>query len=164
MDRKGMHKRYQRSNSEEIEVNVELFCVIRKRNISTQEKLQEVQKLLGKTPQPDINAQDGNDNWNTPLHLAIKRNDLEVVNFLLTQGADTTTENVDGKTPLDLAEERNNVEIIDVLKSFTSQVEWLPSQTHRLVSQNSRPHAADPNQVSVFHSTPQVAASGKQAA
>jgi hypothetical protein len=124
-----MYTRYQRYNSEEIEVNAELFGVIRKRNISIQEKLQEVQKILGKNPQPDINAPDGNDNWNTALHLAIKRNELEVVNFLLTQGADTAIENGDGKTPLKLAEELNNLEITDTLKSFPSHVAWPSSET-----------------------------------
>jgi benzoyl-CoA reductase/2-hydroxyglutaryl-CoA dehydratase subunit BcrC/BadD/HgdB len=127
MEGKVMHKIYQRSNSEELEVNAELFCVTLKRNISTQEKLQEVQKLLGNNPRPDINAQDANNNCNTALHLAIKRNELEVVNFLLKQGADTAIENGDGKTPLNLAEECNNIEIIDALKSFTSQVEKPPS-------------------------------------
>ena len=60
-----MHNRYQRCNSEELVINAKLFNVIRKRNISIQEKLQKIQKLLGKNTQPDINAQDGNDNWNT---------------------------------------------------------------------------------------------------
>ena len=45
------------------------------------------------------------------MHLAIKRNELEVVNFLLTQGADTTIENGDGKMPLNLAEEYNHVDL-----------------------------------------------------
>ena len=120
-----MHNRYQRCNSEELEINAKLFNVIRKRNISIQEKLQKIQKLLGKNPQPDINAQDGNDNWNTALHLAINKNELEVVNFLLTQGANTGIKNGDGKTPLDLAVERNHVQIIGVLKSHISQAEWL---------------------------------------
>jgi len=96
-----MHKRYQRYNSEEIEINGEMFSFIRKRNTSTQEKIQGVQKLFGKNPKPDINAQDGNDNWNTALHLAIKRNELEVVKFLLTQGADTAIENGDGKNTIE---------------------------------------------------------------
>jgi thymidylate synthase len=74
MDRTDTHTRYQRSNSEQLEVNGKLFAVIRKRNISVKEKLQNIQKLLRNNPQPDINAQDGNDNWNTALHLAIKRN------------------------------------------------------------------------------------------
>jgi hypothetical protein len=164
MERKEMHKSYQRSNSEEIEVNAEMFYVIRKRNISTQEKVKEIQKLLGKYPQPDINAQDGNDNQNTALHLAIKRNELEVVNFLLTQGADTTIENGDGKTPFYLAEECNHAGIIDTLKSCNSQVEWLPSETDRLASHTTQPAVTNPNQVSVFHSNSHTAATGKQAA
>jgi ankyrin repeat protein len=117
MNRTQTHTQYQRSNSEELEVNAKLFSVIRKKKISTQERVKKIKKLLGKTPQPNINAQDGNDNLNTALHLAIKRNELEMVNFLLSQGADITIENGDGKTPLKLAEECNNVEIIDVLKS-----------------------------------------------
>jgi len=124
---------------------VKLFNIIRKNIISTHEKVKKVKKILGKKPHPDINAQDYNDNWNTPLHLAIKRNELEVVNFLLTQGAHTTTENCDGKTPLNLAEELNHAEIFEALKSFTSRVEWPPSGTDRLVSKTSKPVAADPN-------------------
>ena len=84
-----------------------------------QERAKKIKKLLGKNPQPDLNAQDGNDNWNSALHLAIERNQLEVVNFLLSKGADSAIENGDGKTPLELAEECNDVEIIDVLQSCT---------------------------------------------
>jgi len=146
------HTRYQRSNSEEVEVNVKLFSVIRKMNISVKEKVEEIKNLLGKKPQPDINAQYGNDNWNTVLHLAIERNELEVVNFLLSQGADTAIENGDGKTPLHLAEECNNVEIIEVLKSCTSPVESPFLKTDRLAPHNSQPVAANPIEGSVFHS------------
>ena len=127
MDRTETRTRYQCSDSEELEVNAKFFTVIRKRNLSTQEKVKKIKKLLGKNPQPDINTQDGNDNWNTALHLAIGRNELEVVNFLLSQGADTNIKNGEGKTPLGLAEECNHVEIIDALKSFISQAE-LPHQ------------------------------------
>jgi len=38
---------------------------------------------LYKNPQIYINAQDSDDNWNIALHLAIERNELKVVNFLL---------------------------------------------------------------------------------
>ena len=158
-----MYTRYQRYNSEEIEVNAELFGVIRKRNISIQEKLQEVQNILGKNPQADINAQDGNDNWNTALHMAIERKQLEVVSFLLSKGANTVIENGDGKTPLQLAEECNYVEIIDALKGCISQVECPPSETERLASHKSQPVAVNPNEVSVLHCNSHGAATGKQA-
>jgi hypothetical protein len=164
MDRTAQHKKCQGSNGKQLEVNAKLFNIIRKSNISTREKVNKVKNILGKDPQPDINAQDGNDNWNTALHLAIKRNELELVNYLLTQGADTAIENCDGKTSLNLAEELNNVEIIDALKNFISQVEWPPSETDQLTSHTSQPVEANPNQESVIHSNPQIAASGKQAA
>ena len=74
MDPKAIHKRYQRSNSERLEVNAKLFTVVSKRDISIQTKVKKIKKLLRKNPQPDINAQDGNDNCNTALHMAIKTN------------------------------------------------------------------------------------------
>ena len=158
------HTQYQRSNSEQLEVNAKLFSVVRKRKIYTQERVKKIKKLLGKKPQPDINAQDGNDNLNTALHLAIERNELEVVNFLLSQGADTTIENGDGKTSLQLAEECNNVEIFNALKSCTSLVERPHSETDILASHNSHPVAANPNEVSISHSNPHATATGKQTA
>jgi hypothetical protein len=45
MERKAMHKPYQRCNSEQLEVNAEMFCVLRKRNIPVQEKLEKIQNL-----------------------------------------------------------------------------------------------------------------------
>jgi hypothetical protein len=67
------HARYRGSNSEQLEANAELFIVVRKRNISVLEKLEKIQNLLRNNPQPDINVQDGNDNSNTALHMAIER-------------------------------------------------------------------------------------------
>ena len=60
------------------------------------------------------------------MHLAIERNELQVVNFLPSQGANTSIKIGEGKTPLQLAEERNKLEIINALQGFTSQVEWPP--------------------------------------
>ena len=164
MDQKAVHKQYQRSNSEEIEINAELFYIIRKRNISIKQKVKKVKKLLGKNPQPDINAQDGNDNCNTALHMAIKRNELELVNCLLSEGADTSITNGDGKTPLQLAVGCNHAEIIDALKSCTSYVELPPSQIETLAPHNPQPVAANTNEQSVFHSNSHAAATGKQTA
>jgi len=164
MNRTQTHTRYKRSNSEQLEVNAKLFIAVRKRNISVKEKVKKIKKLLGRKPQPDINAQDGNDNWNSALHMAIERNELEVVNFLLSQGADTVIENDDGKTPLQLAEECNHVEIIDALKGCISQVECPSSDTDRLASHIPQPFAAIPNKGSVGHSNSQAPATDEQTA
>jgi len=45
-----------------------------------------IQKILKINPQHDINSQFGNHNWSTALRFDFKMNDLEAVNFLLTQG------------------------------------------------------------------------------
>jgi ankyrin repeat protein len=95
--------------------------------------------------------------------LAIERNELELVNFLLTQGADTTIENGDGKTPLDLAEERNHVEIIDALRSFTLKGEWRLSDRDKLASHTPQPVAANVNEVPVFHRKSHAAEAANQA-
>ena len=162
MDGTETHTRYQHSDSEQLEVNAKLFTIIRKRNISTQTKLDKIKKLLRKEPQPDINAQDGNDNWNNALHLATKRNELELVNFLLSEGADTTIENGDGKTALQLAEECNHAEIIDTLKSFTSPVERPTLETDSLTSHISQLVSANCNEETVFHSNSYAAVTGEQ--
>ena len=163
MDRTETRTGCQRSNSEQLEVNSKLFYVIHRRNISVNEKLKKIKKFLGTKPQPDINTQDGNGNWNTALHLAIERNELEVVNFLLSQGADTAIENGDGKTPLQLAEECNHVEIIDALKDRISNVEWPPLEKDSVASHPSQPVAANPKQESVFHSDFHAAVTANQA-
>ena len=158
------HTQDQRSNSEQLEVNAKLFSVIRKSNISEQGKVKKFKKLFGKKPQPDINTQDGNDNWNTALHLAIERNELEVVNFLLSQGADTAIKNGARRTPLELAAEFNHAGIINELKRCTSPVQWPPSWTDILPSHNSQPAAASHNEVPVFNSNSHAAVTGKEAA
>jgi hypothetical protein len=163
-DRTQTHKWYQRSNSTELDVNAKFFTAIRKRNISSPKKVKKIRNLLGRKPQPDINAQDCNDNLNTALHLAIERNELEVVNFLLNEGADTTIANGNGKTPLELAEKYNNAEIITALKIFTSPVERPLSETESFAPHNSQPDAANPIDVSGLHSNSHAAATGKQTA
>ena len=47
----------------------------------------------------------------TPLHLAAKYNHVEVVKYLISQGADVNAETTWGNTPLDLAnnEEKKNI-------------------------------------------------------
>ena len=49
----------------------------------------------------------------TPLHLAAKDNHVEVVKYLLSQGADVNAKTTWGRTPLDLA---NNAEKVNVLR------------------------------------------------
>jgi ankyrin repeat protein len=119
MDLKAKYYFLRQPNRTQWHANSDLFYVAGSMwNVPSQEKIEVLQELLRLNPQPDLNAPDLNQRCNTALHLAVERNELEVVKFLLSQGANPNIENYFGKTPLHFAEERNHVEIIEVLKSF----------------------------------------------
>jgi len=52
---------------------------------------------------------------NTPLHIAIQNNNIEIVKALLADGCDINERNADGLNPLDLATMLNNEEIVRLL-------------------------------------------------
>jgi hypothetical protein len=69
-----------------------------------------------------------------------------VVNFLLTQGADTAIGNGDGKTPLRLGKELNHVDIVGQSKNCVSQVERTHSEAGGLASHIYQPVVTNPNE------------------
>jgi len=79
------YTRFQHSNIGQLDFNAKLFTVIGERNISTQEKLEQVQNILRINPPLDINAHFGNHNPNTALHFAFKINDYKAVVSLLRE-------------------------------------------------------------------------------
>ncbi|XP_044575358.1 ankyrin-1-like [Cotesia glomerata] len=63
----------------------------------------------------EINRTIARKTCNTPLHLAIKNNDLNIVKLLLKNGANTKYLNSKGKTPLYLAVELDHQDIAEIL-------------------------------------------------
>jgi len=55
---------------------------------------------------------------NTPLHIAIQNNNIEIVKALLADGCDLNERNADGLNPLDLATMLNNEEIVRLLLEY----------------------------------------------
>jgi ankyrin repeat protein len=53
----------------------------------------------------------------TPLIFAARGNKIDVVNFLIENGANVNAKNVNDETPLSLAEEAGNTEIVKILKA-----------------------------------------------
>lgn len=99
-----------------------LFTSILKKK-TPEEKIKKIKKYLGLGA--DINAIEGNYKDNTPLHLAVIKEEPEIVEFLLQNGAQYKKKNYDGKSALDLARSEypsGNIikrkEIITLLETF----------------------------------------------
>ena len=54
----------------------------------------------------------------SPIMEASLNGNLELVRFLLENGADSTTKTGDGKTPMSFAKEKNHVEVVEALKRY----------------------------------------------
>jgi ankyrin repeat protein len=70
----------------------------------------------------DVNAQ--NDNGTTPLHLAVRYNELGLVNWLLGNGADVNLRDYDRCTPLHMA---TSTAIVDLLLHYNADVDAIGS-------------------------------------
>ncbi|MFY0673684.1 MAG: ankyrin repeat domain-containing protein [Bacteroidia bacterium] len=53
----------------------------------------------------------------TPLHMAIKKEKIEAMNYLISEGADLKVKNNNGQTPLDFALKTKNNELIQEIKT-----------------------------------------------
>ena len=49
---------------------------------------------------------------NTPLHVAASLGNTQLINLLVTGGADHTLKNLEGETPLDLAKLKGHNEVV----------------------------------------------------
>lgn len=73
----------------------------------------EIHRLL--TAGADINFQDANRNFNTPLHLAIERRNVDLINLLLTFNPSYRVRNMNGERPRDLALNLNYHDMVKLL-------------------------------------------------
>ena len=68
---------------------------------------------------------------NTPLHIAVQNQDIEIIKILLDSGSDVNAKNAAGQTPLHLAVQTANKEIISLLasndKNFKANTALIPT-------------------------------------
>ncbi|KAJ8712504.1 hypothetical protein PYW07_005346 [Mythimna separata] len=120
---------------EKILHNSLLFSSIRK-NKTPEDKIKKIEKYLDRGA--DINASDANDKNNAPLHVAVMKEEPEVVRFLLNQGANIDIKNNDNKTALDIARllhksSRKREDIISILVPFAeNKLKKISSQQGQL--------------------------------
>ncbi|WP_264731809.1 ankyrin repeat domain-containing protein [Wolbachia endosymbiont (group A) of Sphaerophoria taeniata] len=111
-------KRYRRSDSNderdydditsEVELNQELMSAIRSNDLELK-KLEKIKNLIQRGAY--VNFQDSNVRHNTPLHAAVRKQEVEVVKLLLAEGA-IQIKNDNSKIPLDLARRLGKKDIV----------------------------------------------------
>jgi pectate lyase len=93
--------------TEENHLDFEIFAAVHSGDTK------EILELISKGA--DINATTGSFWGDTPLHYAGRWGYKEIVELLLTKGADVNTKNNEDQTPVDIALSRNRKEIVDLL-------------------------------------------------
>ncbi|MBD0391954.1 ankyrin repeat domain-containing protein, partial [Wolbachia endosymbiont of Pentalonia nigronervosa] len=78
--------------------------------------LENIQELLKK--KVNINFQEDSKK-NTPLHIAVHRKELKVIEFLVKNGAKADIKNSKGRTSLDIANRLKRQDIVEILKLHT---------------------------------------------
>ncbi|XP_024879170.1 uncharacterized protein LOC112466062 [Temnothorax curvispinosus] len=99
---------------DELTPEEELIYTI-KSSDSEEEKLTKIKKLFEKKPKPNINFQDKNND--TPLHIAVRKKELKVIESLVKNGAKNDIKNNRDKSPLDIANRLNRQTIIQILET-----------------------------------------------
>ncbi|MDX5526934.1 MAG: ankyrin repeat domain-containing protein [Wolbachia endosymbiont of Andrena nigroaenea] len=135
---------------DEITPEEELINIIKSRD-SEEEKLAKIKRLFEKEPKPDINFQ-GKDNG-TPLHIAVRKKELKVIEWLVKNGAKIDIKNSRDRTSLDITEKRdtpNGQDIVQILKSHIQQVsvEEQPAKQERPNEENKLEDSDRKNQKS----------------
>jgi hypothetical protein len=97
---------------DEMNLSVEL-CMIICSSTSDTFDIDEVIRLLSSGA--DINFQDANRNFNTPLHLAIERKNVELVKLLLLSNPSKKIRNMNGERVREFALNLNYFDIVNIL-------------------------------------------------
>lgn len=92
-------------------LSVELCVLVSSSSNASQ--TDEIQRLLKSGA--DINFQDANRNFNTPLHLAIERRNVDLIRLLLTFNPSCRISNMNGEKPRDLAQNLNYFDVVKLL-------------------------------------------------
>ncbi|WP_265023939.1 ankyrin repeat domain-containing protein [Wolbachia endosymbiont (group A) of Epagoge grotiana] len=99
---------------DEITPEEELINTIKSGDLE-EEKLAKIKRVFEKEPKPDIDFQ-GKDN-DTPLHIAVRKKELKVIEWLVKNGAKIDIKNSRGRTQLEVAQHLERQDIVEVLKS-----------------------------------------------
>lgn len=100
---------------DEITPEEELINIIKSRD-SEEEKLQKIRGLFAREPELNINFQEDK-NEDTSLHIAVRKKELKVIEWLVKNRAKIDIKNSRGRTQLEVAQHLDRQDIVEVLKS-----------------------------------------------
>ncbi|XP_077266236.1 uncharacterized protein LOC143899665 [Temnothorax americanus] len=100
---------------DELTPEEELIYTIKSSIDSKEKKLTKIKKLFEKEPKLNINFQDKSND--TPLHIAVRKKELKVIESLVNKGAKNDIKNNKDKSPLDIANRLNRQDIIQILET-----------------------------------------------
>lgn len=125
-------------------LSIELCMFIASSNGNTSDK-EEVIRLL--TSGADINFQDANRNFNTPLHLAIERRNFVLLRLLLKFNPSFKIRNMNGERPRDFALNQNHFDIVEVLDehraTWSSKDKPSTSRDHNILDKSDSTNVPD---------------------
>ncbi|KAJ8728874.1 hypothetical protein PYW07_006570 [Mythimna separata] len=110
-------------NTEDTFIKNGFMFIYARENKPTAEKILNIKKILDADAY--INSRDANDKKNTILHIATQREEKDLVEFLLREGA-LLVKNLDGKTPLQIAKEKNTELSKEIVNILTKNGKHLP--------------------------------------
>lgn len=97
---------------EDMNLSVELCMII---SASTSETFEQDEVLRLLSSGADINFQDANRNFNTPLHLAVERKNVELIKLLLLYNPSRKIRNMNGERVREMALNLNYFDIVKIL-------------------------------------------------
>ena len=93
-----------------------IFYVVASCHIPTKQKVNNICTLVN----AGANVNHANIEGVTPLHLAVSKNELDLVSSLLSQGADPNLHDASGKTAIDMASANGSEKIKELLEEYES--------------------------------------------
>ncbi|WP_168464104.1 ankyrin repeat domain-containing protein [Wolbachia endosymbiont of Ctenocephalides felis wCfeT] len=122
-----IHKRQYDSLNEHLPTTIfvddyskQFFYCIKKNNLPCLRGIISKLEKLGLTIKEALRLK--NKLGDTPLTYAAKHSEVEVVRFLLLQGADVSAMNDDSQSPLDIAIERRQIDVVNAIAEMMPQI------------------------------------------
>ncbi|WP_410542233.1 FxSxx-COOH system tetratricopeptide repeat protein [Wolbachia endosymbiont of Tetranychus urticae] len=149
---KQFYRHSSESDDNQITLEEELMNLLRSNLDTEDKKLEKINVLIQRGV--NINFQDYNRSNDTPLHIAVRRQELKVIRLLIENKADINVKNGRGRTPLDIAMRNDKQDVVDILTQSRVKKEHVSSVLGNFAQKPfSKEQSEQPNQKQKFKNT-----------